>query len=124
MNRFKLEKTNSWRDDKHVYVEINYSAIFRFQLKDEMEINFGMVQLYRAKLGSSREIGKIFGRSSADVIRKTGRAKIGIKNLIDGRMKNGSLFIFNIIFDFISLLSFSLPPFFILPSIKFRVFLR
>jgi len=80
---------NSWQVNGWMYVEMNYGACLKFKMNDKIEVGYGMVQLYRAGLGTSREVGKIFGRSSADVIRKTARAKDGLENLIDYRKRNG-----------------------------------
>lgn len=79
----------SWQEKGCVYVQLSYGVCLKFKLKDELEVGFGTVLLYRAGLGTSREIGKIFGRSPADVIRKVERARDGMESLIDGRKKNG-----------------------------------
>lgn len=79
----------SWQEKGWVNVRLNYRACLKFKQKDELEVGFGTVLLYRAGLGSIREIGKVFGRSGSDVARKVERAKEGIENIIDGRKTNG-----------------------------------
>lgn len=79
----------SYRRAGYVEIKMSGEISIRFNIKDETEINYGMVLLYRTGVGSSREIGKIFGRSGVDVTRKVKRAETGIGNLVDGRKSNG-----------------------------------
>jgi len=80
---------SSWKKDGRVYVQLGIGVCLEYNIRDDVEMGYGMVQLYRAGVGSSRDIGEIFGRSGVDVIRKTKLAKEGIENLRDGRRNNG-----------------------------------
>ncbi len=78
------------RDDGVINVKIKREITLQYLEKDTVGISFGMAQLYRSGIGSTREIGKIFAKSGVTVLRKKRKAEAGgMVGVQDGRLKNG-----------------------------------
>ncbi|MFH1074709.1 MAG: hypothetical protein V1752_06445 [Candidatus Firestonebacteria bacterium] len=86
-----MEKNIKWyKEDGKIIVVFGKNTELVYDEKDRLQLSLGVSQLYKSGVGSSRELGEIFGCSGVTVLRKEKRVSDkGVSGLIDGREANG-----------------------------------
>lgn len=86
-----MEKSIEWyKEEGKIKVILKKDTELVYDEKDRLSLSVGMNQLYKSGVGSSRELGKIFGCSGVTVLRQKKRvSEKGVSGLSDGRAGNG-----------------------------------